>query len=63
MEAERWTRLDAEIRMSTDATGIVDLRPEQPIAADPQIRRLFEQELSKRGVACRMDEVLSAAVS
>jgi quercetin dioxygenase-like cupin family protein/oxalate decarboxylase/phosphoglucose isomerase-like protein (cupin superfamily) len=30
---------------------------------DPQIRRLFEQELAKRGVACRMDEVLSAAAS
>jgi quercetin dioxygenase-like cupin family protein len=30
---------------------------------DPQIRRLFGQELAKRGVACRMDDVLSAAVS
>jgi quercetin dioxygenase-like cupin family protein len=30
---------------------------------DPQIRRLFEQELAKRGVACRMDDVLSAAIS
>ena len=30
---------------------------------DPQIRALFEQELAKRGVACRMDDVLSAAAS
>jgi hypothetical protein len=30
---------------------------------DPQIRRLFEQELAKRGVACRMDDVLALAAS
>jgi type IV secretory pathway VirD2 relaxase len=54
VEAERWTRLDAEIRMSTDDTGIVDLRPEQPIAADPQIRRLMIgrlQRLERMGLA------------
>ena len=28
--AERWTRLDAEIRMAADETGYIDLRPEQP---------------------------------
>ena len=28
---------------------------------DPQIRRMFEQELAKQGVACRMDAVIAAA--
>src|SRR5260370_20637005 len=54
VEAERWTRLDAEIRMSTDNNGIVDLRPEQPTAADPQIRRLMIgrlQRLERVGLA------------
>jgi hypothetical protein len=27
---------------------------------DPEIRRMFEQELAKQGVACRMDEVVDA---
>src|SRR5258708_5579514 len=54
VEAERWTRLDAEIRMSTDDTGIVDLRPEQPIPADPPIRRRMIgrlQRLERMGLA------------
>ncbi len=33
--AERWTRLDAEIRMATDETGFIDLRPADPSAGDP----------------------------
>ena len=41
ISAERWTRLDAEIRMAADETGAIDLRPEQPGAADPEIRRLM----------------------
>ena len=54
VDAERWTRLDTEIRISTDDTGIVDLRPEQPIASDPQIRRLMIgrlQRLERMGLA------------
>src|SRR5258708_7244605 len=38
--AERWTRLDVEIRMAADETGAIDLRPDNPGAADPEIRRL-----------------------
>jgi len=30
---------------------------------DPQIRRMFEQELAKRGVACRMDDVIGASAA
>jgi type IV secretory pathway VirD2 relaxase len=54
VDAERWTRLDTEIRISTDDTGIVDLRPEKPIATDPQIRRLMIgrlQRLERMGLA------------
>ncbi|WP_421871866.1 relaxase/mobilization nuclease domain-containing protein [Nitratireductor rhodophyticola] len=39
--AERWTRLDVEIRIAADEVGYVDLRPENPRAADPEIRRLM----------------------
>lgn len=52
--AERWTRLDAEIRLATDDSGVVDLRPDQPTAADPQIRRLMIgrlQRLERMGLA------------
>jgi type IV secretory pathway VirD2 relaxase len=41
ISAERWTRLDTEIRMTADETGAIDLRPAQPGAADPEIRRLM----------------------
>jgi type IV secretory pathway VirD2 relaxase len=54
VDAERWTRLDAEIRLSANDTGIVDLRPAQPITADPQIRRLMIgrlQRLERMGLA------------
>jgi len=52
--AERWTRLDAEIRMATDETGFIDLRPADPSAGDPQIRRLMIgrlQRLERMGLA------------
>ncbi len=52
--AERWTRLDSEIRMDADETGYIDLRPEHPGAADPETRRLMIgrlQHLEKMGLA------------
>ena len=52
--AERWTRLDAEIRMAADETGYIDLRPEQPGAADSETRRLMIgrlQHLETMGLA------------
>ncbi|UFW90503.1 DUF3363 domain-containing protein [Bradyrhizobium barranii] len=56
MEAavERWTRLDQEIRLAADETGYVDLRPENPVSADPEIRCLMVgrlQHLEKMGLA------------
>jgi type IV secretory pathway VirD2 relaxase len=52
--AERWTRLDVEIRIAADETGFIDLRPEQSGAGDPQTRRLMIgrlQHLEKMGLA------------
>ncbi|MGY3076850.1 type IV secretory pathway VirD2 relaxase [Bradyrhizobium sp. LM6.10] len=52
--AERWTRLDREIRLGADETGYVDLRPEDPGRSDPGIRRLMVgrlQHLEKMGLA------------
>jgi len=52
--AERWTRLDAEIRMAADETGAIDLRPDHPGSGDPEIRRLMIgrlQHLEKMGLA------------
>ena len=54
VSAERWTRLDAEIRMAADETGYIDLRPEHPGAADPETRLLMIgrlQHLEKMGLA------------
>ncbi|SHJ41752.1 Type IV secretory pathway, VirD2 components (relaxase) [Roseomonas rosea] len=54
MTAERWTRLDVEIRIAADETGFIDLRPEQSGAGDPQTRRLMIgrlQHLEKMGLA------------
>ena len=54
--AERWTRLDAEIRMAADETGYIDLRPEHPGATDPETRRLMIgrlQHLETMGLAAR----------
>ncbi|MET4036663.1 MULTISPECIES: DUF3363 domain-containing protein [unclassified Bradyrhizobium] len=39
--AERWTRLDQQIRLAADETGYIDLRPETPGSSDPEIRRLM----------------------
>mgnify|MGYP003113012485 CR=1 FL=1 len=54
ISAERWTRLDVEIRIATDETGYIDLRPEATGAADPESRRLMigrVQHLEKMGLA------------
>ncbi|MGF1627275.1 MAG: relaxase/mobilization nuclease domain-containing protein [Alphaproteobacteria bacterium] len=54
VDAERWTRLDVEIRMATDETGFIDLRPTDTGAGDPQIRRLMIgrlQRLERMGLA------------
>lgn len=52
--AERWTRLDRELRYQADDLGLIDLRPSAPGPADPQIRRLMIgrlQHLRKLGLA------------
>ena len=54
MTAERWTRLDVEIRIAADETGFINLRPENPGASDPELRRLMVarlQHLEKMGLA------------
>jgi type IV secretory pathway VirD2 relaxase len=53
-DADRWTRLDVEIRYAADETGLVDLRPEQPGPGDPELRRLMVgrlQKLERMGLA------------
>lgn len=52
--AERWTRLDVEIRIAADETGYIDLRPKATGPADPEARRLMVgrvQHLEKMGLA------------
>jgi type IV secretory pathway VirD2 relaxase len=52
--AERWTRLDFEIRNHADDVGAIDLRPDTRGPADPEIRRLMIgrlQHLEKMGLA------------
>ena len=52
--AERWTRLDVEIRVAADETGFIDLRPEASAKSDPSLRRLMVgrlQHLEKMGLA------------
>lgn len=52
--AERWTRLDVEIRGHADDVGAIDLRPDPSGAANPEIRRLMIgrlQHLEKMGLA------------
>ena len=52
--AERWTRLDFEIRIAADEVGHIDLRPENPRMGDPEIRRLMIgrlRHLEKMGLA------------
>ena len=57
VEAERWTRLDAAIRMAADDIGFIDLRPDNPGEGDPQARRLAVGRLQKLG---RMDLATAA---
>lgn len=47
VDADRWTRLDVEIRFAADETGLVDLRPAQPGPDDPEMRRLMVDRLQK----------------
>ncbi|AZO54386.1 MULTISPECIES: DUF3363 domain-containing protein [unclassified Mesorhizobium] len=52
--AERWTRLDVEIRGQADDVGAIDLRPDSSDAPNPEIRRLMIgrlQRLEKMGLA------------
>lgn len=52
--AERWTRLDTEIKRASDELGVIDLRPERPGPDDPQLRRLMVgrlQHLESMGLA------------
>jgi len=52
--ADRWTRLDVEIRFTADETGLVDLRSRQPGPDDPELRRLMAgrlQKLERMGLA------------
>ncbi len=54
VEAERWTRLDAAIRMAADETGLIDLRPNNPGVDDPEVRRFAIgrlQRLERMGLA------------
>jgi type IV secretory pathway VirD2 relaxase len=54
VSAERWTRLDTEIRRAADELGVIDLRPEQPGPDDTRLRRLMIgrlQHLEKMGLA------------
>ena len=52
--AERWTRLDRELRYHADDLGLLDLRPSATGPEDPQLRRLMIgrlQQLRKLGLA------------
>ena len=52
--AERWTRLDRELRHHADDLGLLDLRPSATGPEDPQLRRLMVgrlQYLRKLGLA------------
>ncbi|RUZ78237.1 DUF3363 domain-containing protein [Mesorhizobium sp. M7A.F.Ca.US.006.01.1.1] len=54
ISAERWTRLDVEIRIAADETGYIDLRPQATGATDADSRRLMTgrvQHLQKMGLA------------
>ncbi|WP_211477108.1 relaxase/mobilization nuclease domain-containing protein [Acidiphilium multivorum] len=54
VDADRWTRLDVEIRFAADETGLVDLRPAQPGPEDSEQRRLMVgrlQKLERMGLA------------
>jgi type IV secretory pathway VirD2 relaxase len=56
--AERWTRLDGEIRRAMDESGFIDLRPDRPGPDDPDVRRLMVgrlQQLERMGLAAPED--------
>ena len=44
--ADRWTRLDREIKSRLDEVGLLDLRPERPGPDDPFIRRQMIRRLN-----------------
>jgi type IV secretory pathway VirD2 relaxase len=44
--AERWTRLDTEIKIATDELGVIDLSVTRPGPDDPLIRRLMVGRLA-----------------
>ncbi|MGJ4950056.1 relaxase/mobilization nuclease domain-containing protein [Bradyrhizobium sp. HKCCYLS20291] len=52
--ADRWTRLDREIRMAADEVGAIDLRQEAAGLPDPEVARLMRgrlQYLERLGLA------------
>jgi len=52
--ADRWTRLDVEIRFAADETGYIDLRPAGTGPGDSELRRLMIgrlQKLERMGLA------------
>jgi type IV secretory pathway VirD2 relaxase len=54
--ADRWTRIDGEIKRATDETGYIDLRPDQAGPSDPELRRLMIGRLhhiEKMGLAAQ----------
>ncbi|MEQ1888553.1 MAG: DUF3363 domain-containing protein [Alphaproteobacteria bacterium] len=54
VDAERWTRLDREIRFAAIETGYIDLRPDNPTTDDTETRRLMIgrlQKLERMGLA------------
>ena len=54
VSAERWTRLDVEIRLAADDTGSIDLRPDAAAHYDGDTRRLMIgrlQHLERMGLA------------
>jgi type IV secretory pathway VirD2 relaxase len=51
VEAGRWTRLDAAIRMAADDSGFVELRPDNPGEGDPEMRRLVLSLVAQAGRA------------
>ena len=57
VNAERWTRLDAELRINADETGSIDLRPSLASAGDLETRRLMIgrlQHLETMGLATQV---------
>ncbi|OWJ64622.1 relaxase/mobilization nuclease domain-containing protein [Inquilinus limosus] len=47
VEAERWTRLDTEIRRMADEEGFIDLRPAGPDGGESDLRRLMIGRLQR----------------